>query len=136
MEPEKIAQLAVNYGLGIVLSIGMAVFLGWLLRYVLIQNEKREQRLSDLIVRDIAANTKSIDDHDERAVAAIKSIEEAHRRQREEHEYQKRAYEKIQEENTLRREAQIHIVNVLQSINDNLKNLNEKEMFFQKKRAP
>jgi len=77
MEPEGIAKLAVNYGLGIVLSVGMACFLGWLLKYVLKQNEIREERLSSLISKDIAATTKAINDSDERANIAFANLGEA-----------------------------------------------------------
>lgn len=131
---EKTAQLAVNYGLGIVLSIAMAIFLAWLLKYVLKQNEIREQRLSELIIKDIAASTKAIHDHDERSVAAIKSIEEANRRQREEHEAHKKALDKIEEENERRREAQVQIIGALSAINISLAELNKKEIYLQKRR--
>lgn len=134
MDAEGVAKLAVNYGLGIVLSVGMACFLGWLLKYVLKQNEIREERLSVLISKDLAATTKAINDHDDKSVSAIKNIEEAHRRQREEHEAHKKLLESIKEENERRREAQISIVTALNSINTALADLNKKEIYFQKKR--
>jgi len=117
MEPEGIAKLAVNYGLGIVLSVGMACFLGWLLKYVLKQNEIREERLSSLISKDIAATTKAINDSDERANIAFANLGEAHRRQREEHETHKKLLESIKEENDRRREAQVEIIGALKAIN-------------------
>ena len=135
MDPEKIAQLAVNYGLGIVLSIGMAVFMGWLLKYVLKQNELREQRLSDLIIKDLAVTTKSINDHDERSNSAIKNIEEANRRQREEQEEHKKLLQQIEQENDRRRDAQQQIILALTGINTSLAELNNKEIYLQKKRT-
>lgn len=135
MDPEKIAQLSVNYGLGIVLAVGMACFQGWLLKYVLAQNEKREQRLSDLIQKDLMNQTKAINDHDARSVSAISSMEEAHRRQREEHEQQRKAYERMEEENDRRREAQEKIIMALNALTASVSDLNKKEIYFQKKRT-
>lgn len=135
MDIEKVAQVTVNYGLGIVLSLGMAIFMGWLLKYVFHQNEIREAALSELIKRDIASNTKAINDHDERTAAAIKNIEEANRRQREEHLNHQKALDKIEEENDRRREAQVSIIAALTEINLSLKSLNEKDVYFQRKKA-
>lgn len=133
-DPEKIAQIAVNYGLGIVLSIGMAWFMVWLLKYVFKQNEVREQRLSELIVKDIALTTKSLIDHEDKSSERFKRIDEANRRQREEHEAHNKKLDKIEEENERRREAQIEIISSLKEIHKSLSMLNEKEVYFQKKR--
>ena len=135
MDAEGIAKLAVNYGLGIVLSVGMACFLGWLLKYVLAQNEKRENRLSDLISKDLAATTKAINDHDDKSSSAIKNVEEANRRQREEHEVHKKLLEEINSENDKRREAQEKIILALASLTIVVNELNKKEIYFQKKRT-
>lgn len=135
MNPEGLAKLAVNYGLGIILSVGMACFFGWLLKYVLAQNEKRENRLSDLISKDIAANTKAINDHDDKSMAAIKNVEEANRRQRDEHEAHKKLLEEINQENDRRRDAQEKIIVALSSLTIVVNELNKKEVYYQKKRT-
>lgn len=134
MDAEGVAKLAVNYGLGIVLSVGMACFLGWLLKYVLAQNEKREAGYIDFMKTAVAANTKAITDQGERSTKTIISLEEAHRRQREEHEEHKILLEKIKEENELRREAQIEIVGTLKSIQTALADLNKKAIYYQGRR--
>lgn len=133
-DPEKLAQIAVNYGLGIVLSIGMAWFMVWLLKYVFKQNEIREQRLSDLIVKDIALTTKAMIDHEDKSSERFKRIDEANRRQREEHEAHAKKLDKIEEENERRRAAQVEIISSLKEIHKSLSMLNEKEVYFQKKR--
>ena len=80
------ANQAWNYGLGVVLSILMAVFLGRILMYVLQQNEKREERLSGLIEIHINGVGRKLSEHHEVSISAIASINEANKRQREEHE--------------------------------------------------
>lgn len=135
MDPEGFAKLAVNYGLGIVLSVGMACFLGWLLKYVLGQNEKREAGYIDFMKTSVASNTKAISDQGERSSKAIANFEEAHRRQREEHEEHKKLLEKIERENEARREAQIEIVGTLKSIQTALGELNKKAIYYQGKRT-
>lgn len=140
MDPKHVMDWSVQYGLGIVLSVGMACFLSWILKYVLMQNQIREERLSSLISKDIATNalaieknTKAIEEHDNRSNLAVQSLSEAHRRQREEHEAHRKILENIEQENVRRREAQIEIVQALKSINESLSELNKKDVYFQKK---
>lgn len=85
MDQHDLIKLAVNYGLGIVLSIMMAVFMGWMLRYVLAQNAVREAKLASIIETHLASLDTRLTEHDARSAGAIRSIEEANRFQREEH---------------------------------------------------
>lgn len=128
MDIEKLFQYSVTYGLGIVLSIAMACFMGWLLKYVLKQNETREDRLASIISKDITGLGQIFKDHDSKQEDAINKFEEAHRYQRKEHEEQKKAYERILEENERRRIAQVEIVDALKQINTSLNCLNSEMM--------
>ena len=46
---EGLFKYSTSYGLGIVLSILMALYLFWILRYVLRENSRREERLAQII---------------------------------------------------------------------------------------
>lgn len=126
MDYEQIAKLTVSYGLGVVLSIAMAIFMAWLLKYVLHQNEIREQRLADIISKDIASINKSLDDHDTRTIAVLKNVEEAQRYQRQEHEVQIKILEQLKDETDRRREVQIGIISSLADLQLAFSNLNRK----------
>lgn len=117
MEIEKVIHFAVNYGLGVTLSIAMAIYMGRILKYVLRQNEIREERLALIISKDIVAVNELLKDHDNRSVLAIRNIEEIHSQN-------KKAYEKIQEENDNRRQAQVRIITAINQINTSLAYLN------------
>jgi hypothetical protein len=84
MGPEAV-KLAWNYGLGIVLAVAIALFLGWLIRYVLRENAKREDRLAGIIENHLHALdesthklTNAITEHD-------RASREGYRQQHEEH---------------------------------------------------
>lgn len=72
-ELTKVA-IAVPGSLGIVLSISTFIFMGWLIRYVLKTNEKREDRLAEIITLHLAAQKTQLD-----------KLEEADKFQRIEH---------------------------------------------------
>lgn len=87
MDEATKTALAVPGSLGIILSIASFVFMGWLIRYVLKTNEKREDRLADIITIHLAAQKAQLD-----------KLEEADRFQRSEHvaimENQKKSIER------------------------------------------
>ncbi len=73
-EMSKIA-VAVPGSLGIILAISTFIFMAWLVRFVLQENAKREERLAGIIERDLAAQKMQLD-----------RLEEGHRFQRAEHQ--------------------------------------------------
>lgn len=75
MEEMSKVAVAVPGSLGIILAIATFVFAGWLIRYVLKTNEKREERLAKLIETDLANQKMQLD-----------RLEEGHRFQRLEHQ--------------------------------------------------
>ena len=79
-------KAAATYGLGIVLSLLMAGFMGWVIRFILKENAKREERLAGIIERDLVAQKNALEQHDRRMSEAAQRTEEANKRQREEHE--------------------------------------------------
>ena len=81
-----LANSARDNGLGVTLSILIAVFLGWLLKYVLNENSKREERLIGFSEKHIDTIAVRLTEHDTSSKQAIVAINEAHKRQREEHE--------------------------------------------------
>lgn len=82
---EEILKLAVNYGLGIVFSIGIAVAFFSHLRDDKKQSLDREERLMRFLESHSLVTQRLIAEHDARAVAACKTTEDANRFQREEH---------------------------------------------------
>lgn len=124
MPYKEYIELAVNCGLGVVLAIGMAVFMGRVLMYVFKVNEEREKDYRELIRTNLAATTKAIEAHDDRTAKAILTLEEAHRRQREEHDAHRKLLESIEDENGRRREAQVSIISALTQINSALAAIN------------
>lgn len=133
MEFEPVLKIIVNYGFGIVAAVVMAIYLSKLLNRVMTQSEIREQKLAEIISKDITATRKAIEDHDIRMAASIKTIEEAHRRQREEHDAQREAWKKIEEENERRREAQAGIIGTLGEIGAILNIVSQREIHMQSK---
>ena len=83
---QELIKSAATYGLGTVLAILMAGFMGWVIRFILKDNAKREERLAEIIERDLIAQKSALEAHDRRVSEATQRAEEAHRRQREEHE--------------------------------------------------
>lgn len=82
----ELSQLAVTHGLGVVLSIIVIGCLIWVLRYVLKANSAREERLAMIIENHLTKLDVKLGEHDTRAIAAIRSMEEASKYQRQEHE--------------------------------------------------
>lgn len=60
MDPKMVLDWAVNYGLGIVLSILIAIFFAKMLVYVFHENTKREERLAGIIENHIGQLTLSV----------------------------------------------------------------------------
>ncbi len=87
MSPEtsQLGALVANYGLGVALSIFIAGFLGWLLRFVLKENAKREDRLATIIENHLHALTESVNRLSQAIAERDRQMQEACRYQREEH---------------------------------------------------
>ncbi len=81
----ELIRMAASNGLGIVLSIIIAVGLGWLLRFVLRENAKREDRLATLIENHLHALTESVNRINQAITEHGREEKEANRYQREEH---------------------------------------------------
>ena len=90
---EGLFKYSVTYGLGIVLSILIALFFFWILRYVLRENSRREERLASIIdgqlkyVQDSISNlTLKMTAHDAWEHEIETRISIAHSHQKDEHE--------------------------------------------------
>ena len=102
---ETALNLVVNYGLGIVLAIGIAFMFWRLLLFVLKENSKREDRLAGIIEQHLKALEggnnqlqQQIMAHDARASEFSKQILEALRYNREEHTEIVRVLKELKEE--------------------------------------
>ena len=87
MNPEmsQLGALAANYGLGVALSVFIAGFLGWLLRFVLKENAKREDRMAGIIGNHLHSLTEAVNRMNESIEKHDSKEEEVWRYQREEH---------------------------------------------------
>lgn len=82
MEPmNAMGQMAANWGLGVTLAVGLAVYLAWLSKQmvdmqklIMTQAEKREERLAVIINSSLTAIQIGLTKHDDRAAAGIKEI--------------------------------------------------------------
>lgn len=81
MDPISLGKLAVDYGLGIGLSAGLATYLGWLSkqlveqqRLIMIQSEKREERLAEIVNNALHKLQLDLSKHDDRAAMEIQTI--------------------------------------------------------------
>ncbi len=106
MDPAKALEASAVYGINNVMLILISFFLAGLVIYIVKQserreikllelNEKREQRLADIINKDIKQVTLSLEEHDKRSSAAIAMITEAHKYVRAEHESMIQSQEKM-----------------------------------------
>lgn len=97
MAPEKALELASQYGILNVVLILVLFFLGALVIYVIKQgrereidqakqNAIREERLITLLQKDLKENDERTNERHENNLKAMAKLEEADRRQREEHE--------------------------------------------------
>jgi len=82
---EETARLSQLYGLGIVLSVMIAIAFFWLVWYVLKTTHQRELSLVQLTTTYLAHLHELVLQHDQRAIEAIKAMSEASLHQREEH---------------------------------------------------
>lgn len=97
MNPEmsQLGALAANYGLGAALSVFIAGFLGWLLRFVLKENAKREDRMAGIIANHLHSLTEAVNRMNESLEKHDSTEEEVWRYQREEHNQMIRLLEKL-----------------------------------------
>lgn len=87
MEPQQFWFEAIKtFGLPTVLLIVACYYLGKFVDRVMKQNELREAKLTDLIQKDIFGLHKVVEDNGKRNDAAIVSITEAQKYQRQEHD--------------------------------------------------
>lgn len=82
---EESTKLANLYGLGVVLSIFIALMLFGLIWYVLKTGAGREKSLSDIINGTVRHMNDLLLQHDQRAIDAVKSLAQANEYQRQEH---------------------------------------------------
>ena len=82
----ELFEAAAKFGLNTVLPIMAAVFMCWMLKYVLEQNQTREAKYQEIIKQQNEFLSKSFVQHDERAASAIKRLEDANNYQRSEHQ--------------------------------------------------
>lgn len=101
---EHLASLANNFGLGVTLAVVIVLLFGGLLVYVLRENSRREQRVIDdkklymeesnkreerlniLLGSVVDKIGNDLNEHDKRTAEAMRTITEAARYQREEHQ--------------------------------------------------
>jgi len=97
MNPEmnQLGALVANYGLGAALSVFIAGFLGWLLRFVLKENAKREDRMAGIIGNHLQSLTDAVHRMNESMEKHDSKEEEVWRYQREEHSQMIRLLEKL-----------------------------------------
>ena len=97
MSPEtsQLGALVANYGLGTALSVFIAGFLGWLLRFVLKENAKREDRMAGIIGNHLQSLTDAVNRMNESIEKHDSKEEEVWRYQREEHSQMIRLLEKL-----------------------------------------
>ncbi|QGH73035.1 MAG: hypothetical protein [Siphoviridae sp. ctCJE6] len=92
MGEDTLIQMASKHGLGLVLSCVNFVLLAVVIRFILFENKEDKKVLMDFVKTNqsashqlISSNQQLLIAHDGKSAAAIKSIEEANRYQREEH---------------------------------------------------
>lgn len=131
MDLEPLAKLAVNYGLGIILTLLITATLGWLIKYILKENKLREeqsvilqQNYQKIIKDDIALLSNRIESHDAKNAAAAIVIADHNREIKKDHEIQLKYALEVKEENERRRQAQEKIVIILDQINSSLTSMN------------
>ncbi len=93
---EGLFKYSVTYGLGIVLSILIALFLFWILRYVLRENSRREERLASIIDGQLKYVLDSITNLALKVSTHDAWEHEVEHRLTVAHEYQKDEHEEIQ----------------------------------------
>ena len=123
-----VIHLAYYYGLGIFLAVVIAVFLGWLLWYMVKENSKRETRIyeentkreanyASIIQTSLTGLTVAWNAHDKATQVIQEKQDEANRRQRDEHEIFQKKLDVLSNQ-------QERMSNILQGLADAVKNLN------------
>lgn len=74
-----------KFGFPIAYSVTVSGFLGWLIKYVIREATKEKQLLREIISNHVAHNTETMKEVMLGMQEFRKSVEEAHRYQREEH---------------------------------------------------
>ena len=105
----ELSKLAYVYGLGIIFPVLTAIGFGFLLVYVLHKNDKREERLTNVLDGSIKALSALLQSHDLRAQSATEAITRANQFQRDEH----KAFQDIQD----------RLIKALQSLEDELESI-------------
>lgn len=85
MSNQQALDWAVNYGLGVVLSVGIAIAFWRILIFVLKENSKREDRLASIIEMDIKNLESTAASNQNSAIDFRKQLMETIRYEREEH---------------------------------------------------
>ena len=86
MDIAELVKLAATNGLGIVLSIIIALGMGWVLRFILKESAKREDRLATLIENHLHSLTDSVNRINQATAEKDRQAQEVYRYQREEHQ--------------------------------------------------
>lgn len=105
---EKLANLTNAFGLGTVLALIIATAFIWVIKYVMNENSKREERalkvsiereerLAEIINTNLATIHKNLLEHDARAIQAIRMMEQNSILYREEQRLASAANAKIME---------------------------------------
>lgn len=97
MDLDKALAATQTYGTATVLLFVVTGFLAWLVYYILKQNEKREDKLILLSTEHIASIKASIKEQADSTLEFRRSLSEAQRYQREEHDKMIDALTKILE---------------------------------------
>ena len=84
-QAHQVLRLITDYGVAIVGLIFVVGFLGWLIRYILRTNEKREQKLSEFLTNDLRHLTEGLNILTTNITNFSNSTNEAQKYQREEH---------------------------------------------------
>ena len=84
-QAHQVLRLITDYGVAIVGLIFVVGFLGWLIRYILRTNEKREQKLSEFLTNDLRHLTEGLNVLTTNITNFSNSTNEAQKYQREEH---------------------------------------------------
>jgi hypothetical protein len=110
---QKLGDFAVQYGLGITLSLAIAVYLAWQSKKMFDQQdkimtagEKREERLATIIDGTIKNIKEDLTKHDERAAAGLNRLQDSIKELRED----------VRTANTYHREEHKEMIKALQAI--------------------
>lgn len=89
---EQLLQWATNYGLGIVLSIGLAILMYRLVFYILNQNQVREAKLADII----QTNLTQLNVNMQGVISILKTEEQMHYELKRANDHQREEHNRIE----------------------------------------